>query len=300
MLSAYFSFNWRSYIGLFCCTTLVVGAIVYDRMAQHKRELPVAPVVTVIKHNKVEKIELHPVRNVLQHTNFVGTADNPTIDGGIINNTDGLPVSAFAAKENAPATQHMDGANGNLGQIQDKPKTNLGQPPTNRQQSDNKVATIADDWATSQRVKSLLKSAASDGKLDYVLQKIDEKGLPVSVATVPMIESSYQENATSPKGAAGAWQLMPQTAQDYGVSKDERYKLNLATEAALNLLYNLHQEFHSWELAFAAYNAGAARVAAAVRKNPQAKSVQELDLPQETKDYVKRIMALNKTLAGLS
>jgi len=58
----------------------------------------------------------------------------------------------------------------------------------------------------------------------------------------------------------------------------------------------LHQQFGSWALAFAAYNAGSKRVELALRKNPKARSIKDLDLPKETKQYVSRIMSINKKL----
>lgn len=236
--------------------------------------------VKILQNGQVKPVVLKPVKGLAQHTDFVGTPDNPTFDGGIINAADGLAVNEFKAapietsiQAKAPAIQPM------ITTVNSK--------------------SFQDNWATSNKVKLLLKKAAADGKLDYVLQKTDEKGLPASVATVPMIESAYQENANSPKGAAGVWQLMPVTAKDYGIDKSDRYNLKPATEAALNLLNDLHRQFGNWELAFAAYNAGAERVNKALQQNPKAKSVQELNLPKETKDYVAHIMALNKTLESL-
>lgn len=286
-----YGLNRREFLSLLSCVIFVMAAIAYDMVLSEKRVLRLKPINTppaieIMQKGRIETVALKKVSNVLlQHTNFVGTADNPTMDGGIINTADGLPVNAFSEQQNS-GQQSVQRQAGNLGQ--------------NLRQTQDKGVPFQDDWATSERVKNLLQAAVSGGKLKYALHKADEKGLPASVATVPMVESSYQENARSPKGAAGAWQLMPQTAQDYGLTKEERYKFTAATEAALSLLYNLHQEFHSWELTFAAYNAGAKRVAVALRKNPHANSVQELDLPQETKEYVKRIMAINKSMERLS
>ena len=233
------------------------------------------------------KVQL-PKASSLQHTTFVGTADNPTLDGGIINSVDGLPVSSqrFSASSLPAFTATNKSRNNFLAEG--------GANTPNLTSSD--AIQFQDKWATSARVKEMLAIAAHKGRLDYVLRKLDEKNLPASIATVPMIESNYRESAISDKGAAGAWQLMPRTAQDYGLEKYGGYNFAAATEAALNLLTDLYRRFNSWELAFAAYNAGTGRVQDALRKNPTANSVQELDLPQETKNYVARIMALNKAL----
>jgi membrane-bound lytic murein transglycosylase MltF len=229
----------------------------------------------------------------VHHTDLIGDTDSPTIDGGIINAADGLPVTS---KE---TTQE------NTSKISWQNLESISEDENREQKSSTKIegknaGRFQDDWATSDQVAILLKQAARDGKLDYVLKKADEKGLPASVATIPMVESNYHDDAISNKGAVGSWQLMPKTAQELGLKPEERKQFTLATDAALNMLNDLHQQFGSWELAFAAYNAGPARVQAALKKNPSATSVQELDLPQETKDYVKQIALINKKLGQLS
>lgn len=218
----------------------------------------------------------------LQHTIFIGTTDNPTINGGIVNAADGMPIN-----RNVPEPKVTLPAEA----VKNVPKQEVVEANTTKK--------FQDDWATSHRVKALLKEAARDGKLEYVLQRVEEMGLPASVATVPMIESAYRQKAVSSKGAAGVWQLMPSVAKDYGIANHQREHLASSTEAALSLLNTLHKKFGSWELAFAAYHAGAHRVQKALRKNPTATSVQQLELPKETKIYVQRMMQLNLSLAKL-
>lgn len=245
--------------------------------------------VELLQNGKIQPVVLKPVNGVVQHTDFIGTSDQPTFDGGIINAADGLAINTVPENVSNRTYQNIHAKS------QAKTLSHNVDP-----ESQAKIQpAFHDNWATSARVKSLLHKAAQDGKLAYVLDKTEKKGLPASVATVPMIESNYQNDALSSKGAAGAWQLMPSTAKDYGVAKDERYKFHPSTEAALNLLNDLHTQFGNWELAFAAYNAGTKRVQDALRKNPKAQSVQELELPRETKDYVKRIMAINVAMESL-
>jgi len=202
-----------------------------------------------------------------QHTNVIGTPEQPTIDGGIIN--------AVAPQATQLAVPHLPLLS--LSSKQNYTTHNMEVPPRLKQP----LATIMRD---------------NKLKLAYVLKKIEEKGLPASIATLPIIESRYQTTAISPKGAAGVWQLMPDTAQQYGLARDERHQFVLATEAALNLLHHLYQQFNNWELAFAAYNAGTARVQKALHQQPHAITVQELDLPTATKNYVAQIMELNRTM----
>lgn len=197
----------------------------------------------------------------LTYTSYIGTPDHPTIDGGMINDTDNL-----------------SGDHDHLKTKQVLSKQNM---------------PFKDDWATSEKVKSFLTAAGKQGKLDYVLKKTDEMGLPASIAVIPMVESNYETQAVSPKGAGGAWQLMPSIAKDYGIKNQDRFQFTISTNTALKLLNKLHQQFGNWELAFAAYNAGTKRVTSAIQKNPNAMTIDELDLPQETKIYIHKLSTLN-------
>jgi hypothetical protein len=153
-----------------------------------------------------------------------------------------------------------------------------------------------DNWAKINTVSKLHQAGDKDGKLDYVLKISERMHLPPSVAVVPIVESNYRIHLVSNKGAAGAWQLMPQTARDYGIKVEERFQLAASTNAALHLLKDLHDQFGNWELAYAAYNAGGNRVLHAIKKNPKALTIEELDLPRETKQYVSRLKKLNQLI----
>lgn len=212
-----------------------------------------------------DKTDISPLRqDGVAFTHHIGTPDEPTIDGKPINST-------------VPA-----------------PEINIVESPLKESK-----AAFEDSWATSDKVKKILDSAASDGKLGYVMKKTKAMGLPASVAVVPIVESAYQTQAVSPKGAAGAWQLMPATAKAYGLNKEQRFEFTTSTDAALRLLRDLHQQFGNWELAFASYNAGSQRVSKALEKNPSAKTIDDLSLPMETKTYVKRMIQINATLESM-
>jgi hypothetical protein len=69
---------------------------------------------------------------------------------------------------------------------------------------------------------------------------------------------------------------------------DERFDFFKATEGALAYLRSLYEEFKSWTLAMAAYNAGENRV----RKEIELQKIKNyfyLDLPMETERYVYKI-----------
>jgi soluble lytic murein transglycosylase-like protein len=85
-------------------------------------------------------------------------------------------------------------------------------------------------------------------------------GVPEALLNaVASTESSFQQGAVSNAGAEGLMQLMPSTAASLGVNP---FNPDQAVSAAAQLLSNYHQQFGSWSLALAAYNAGPAAVQA--------------------------------------
>ena len=141
--------------------------------------------------------------------------------------------------------------------------------------------------------KSVQKQAAAKThKVDYELLK-----------AVIAAESGFDPQAVSPKGAVGLMQLMPPTAEQYGVladkegRKDRKGKLLPArsveeklTDPQTNinagaryLAYLIKLFKGEMELAVAAYNAGEGAVQRAGNKIPKFK---------ETQGYVKTVMGL--------
>ena len=222
-----------------------------------------------------------------------GTADNPEINGVVVdihkphietNPGYGTVAPAPVATTVSTETVSSSEVNGMSSGIHKQKKVNN---------------MLADSWAHDSSVEKMLKQAASDGKLNYVLDQAKKANVPASVAIVPMVESNYNKKAVSPKGAGGAWQLMPGTANDYGLSYKDRFDFESSTQVAVQILNDLYKEFGNWALAFAAYNCGERCVTTALRKNPNAKDIDELAVPKETKDYVHKIIQLNKLIAGL-
>jgi hypothetical protein len=104
-----------------------------------------------------------------------------------------------------------------------------------------------------------------------------ENGLPMGfLARLLWTESGFHSAATSPAGAEGVAQFMPQTAALRGLA-DPRDPIQ-AIQHAARLLVDLDREFGNLGLAAAAYNAGAARI----EKWLRGLSV----LPVETRLYV--------------
>jgi hypothetical protein len=122
---------------------------------------------------------------------------------------------------------------------------------------------------------------------------LQENGIPDDFKYLAVIESGLTQ-VTSPVGAEGFWQFMPQTARDFGLEVngdiDERLNLIKATESAAAYLTVAYAEFGNWTLAAAAYNAGVQRIKTSLGKQ-QTNSYYDLFLNEETSRYMYRMLA---------
>ena len=132
---------------------------------------------------------------------------------------------------------------------------------------------------------------------------LESEGVPPEIVSVVIVESGGRTTALSPKGALGLWQLMPDTARRYGLvvtpSRDERLDVDQSTRAAAHYLRDLYQQFGSWPLALAAYNAGELRVRRAVERAGTQDFIQLSSLrllPQETRNYVPAVLSAMQLL----
>ncbi len=121
--------------------------------------------------------------------------------------------------------------------------------------------------------------------------------VPEQLVWVAEVESSFDPRARSPAGAAGLFQLMPATAQRYGLRTmwpfDQRVKPEPSARAAAQYLQYLHARFGDWRLALAAYNCGEGAVRDLLRRH-KAKSYDAIAtrLPAETQLYVPKVEAM--------
>jgi membrane-bound lytic murein transglycosylase D len=136
--------------------------------------------------------------------------------------------------------------------------------------------------------------------LFFIVEQLRERGMPMELALLPIVESSYQPQATSRSQAAGLWQFMPSTGSQYGLKQnwwyDGRRDVQASTQAALDYLQYLNTMFNGdWALTLAAYNAGEGTVSRAIQRaeaKGQPTDYWSLDLPDETQHYVPRFLAL--------
>lgn len=85
------------------------------------------------------------------------------------------------------------------------------------------------------------------------------EGLPVELAYLPLVESSFNIRARSGAGAVGMWQFMPDTGKKFlriDGNIDERKDPFESTKAAARLLKENYQLLGNWPLAITAYNHG--------------------------------------------
>lgn len=123
---------------------------------------------------------------------------------------------------------------------------------------------------------------------------LKQQGVPDDFKYLAVIESNLLP-AISPAGAAGIWQFLKKTGQEYGLvvvnDVDERYHLEKATVAACRYLREARDTFGSWTLAAAAYNAGIGGIKRSLAEQ-KGESYYDLWLNTETSRYVHRILAL--------
>lgn len=142
--------------------------------------------------------------------------------------------------------------------------------------------------------------------LYLITEKIEQRGLPLELALLPIVESSFDAFAYSHGSAAGLWQFVPSTGEMYGLEQnfwyDGRRDVDAATDAALDYLTALNKRFDGdWSHAIAAYNSGGGRISSAIRKNHKAGKPTDffsLDLPDETTGYVPKLLALADIVAN--
>ena len=146
--------------------------------------------------------------------------------------------------------------------------------------STSRLLAFFDVSPSYKQVKHHLREASRRHGIDYEL-------LQALIAT----ESGFDAAAVSPKGAVGLMQVMPATAQRYGVQADRKASVDQKlADPATNiragsryLRYLLDLYPGNMELALAAYNAGEGAVLRAGNQIPNYR---------ETQNYVKTVLQL--------
>jgi len=103
----------------------------------------------------------------------------------------------------------------------------------------------------------------------YIKEQLRAEGVPLGLAALPHVESSFNPEARSHVGAAGLWQFTRPTGRrfmqiDHVI--DERRDPFRSSESAAKLLAHNYSVLQSWPLAITAYNHGAAGMRRAVKQ----------------------------------
>ncbi|MEQ8313774.1 MAG: LysM peptidoglycan-binding domain-containing protein [Gammaproteobacteria bacterium] len=163
------------------------------------------------------------------------------------------------------------------------------------------VAEQLQNYRGNQRFFDLLASRA-EPFLYGIVEEIEKRNLPMELALLPAVESTYNPRASSSENAVGLWQIMSNTGSSLGLQQDWWYDGRRdplpATIAALDYLQALYQQFDSdWMLALAAYNTGPANVQRALRRaDSDEREFWSLPLALETQVHIPRLLALSRII----
>ncbi|MCX7075975.1 MAG: transglycosylase SLT domain-containing protein [Methylococcales bacterium] len=142
--------------------------------------------------------------------------------------------------------------------------------------------------------------------LHLILDEIEAKNIPGELALLPVVESAFIPNAYSKAEASGLWQFVPSTGRMFGLQQnswyDGRRDVYASTKAATTYLKQLSETFDGdWLLALASYNYGKGNVRKSIERNEYRNLPTDywsLSLPDETTNYVPRLLAIAKIFAN--
>jgi membrane-bound lytic murein transglycosylase D len=140
--------------------------------------------------------------------------------------------------------------------------------------------------------------------IPFIRKEIEERGLPIELLYLPVIESGFLPTAVSKSGAAGLWQFMKNSMGPFDMKvsdwADERMDFWKSTQGALRKLEENYKALGDWPLALAAYNAGLGGVSRVVQqtgvRDYWALSAQKA-LKIETVHYVPKLLAVTYILS---
>ncbi len=150
---------------------------------------------------------------------------------------------------------------------------------------------MANAYFHSQTILNMKRAARYFPLIEPILK---QENIPNDFKYLPVIESNLA-NVTSPAGAKGYWQFMPETGREYNLiiddEVDERYNLEKSTRAACRYLKIAKDSVATWMLATAAYNRGIRGVKSDMAWQ-EATHYFDMDLNSETARYVLRLIAV--------
>jgi membrane-bound lytic murein transglycosylase D len=162
-----------------------------------------------------------------------------------------------------------------------------------------------EQWYASRPEYMQRMTERSSKYLFHIVEELERRNMPTELALLPFVESAFNPQAVSSARAAGMWQFMPATGKTFelkqNVFRDDRRDVLASTRAALDYLQKLYGMFGDWHLALAAYNWGEGNVARAIARNQRAglgTSYADLNMPNETRNYVPKLQAVKNIVAN--
>ena len=169
----------------------------------------------------------------------------------------------------------------------DKISVDLAEARAGRIEEALTAISVSTDPVVAPRLQDLLEIVAAQG-VDILVNTIGTDVSPALVLAVISVESAGKVDAVSRVGAQGLMQLMPATAERFGVTDSFEPSQNIA--GGVKYLDWLMKEFDRDPiLALAGYNAGEG----SVRKH------QGVPPFAETRDYVPKVLAAYNIAKGL-
>ncbi|HFC91246.1 MAG TPA: forkhead-associated protein, partial [Leucothrix mucor] len=166
-------------------------------------------------------------------------------------------------------------------------------------------------WQQSPRMKNAMARLNKNNYIPIIQTAMKKEGLPAQFLYLCLQESNFNSKAIGPETrygiAKGAWQFLPETGQEFGLSTgsmtdvaeydftDERFDFNKATKAAAKYLKHIYstEAQASGLLVMAGYNYGHNRVRRMIKKmpnNPKERNfwrfASQYKIPDETYQYV--------------
>jgi hypothetical protein len=127
---------------------------------------------------------------------------------------------------------------------------------------------------------------------------LKKNNIPEDFKYLAVAESGLS-HLVSYAGATGIWQIMKHTGIEFGLEInadiDQRYDVELATEAACRYLNKAYKKYGNWTLVAASYNAGMNKISKELVRQQQS-NYYDMIFSEETGRYIYRIIALKALL----
>ena len=135
--------------------------------------------------------------------------------------------------------------------------------------------------------------------LRYVAHIVLDAGLPAEFVLLPWVESNFRPLPGRRGGAAGMWQIMPDTGRELGLRVDHRFDgrldLDQSTRAVTKMLQRDYEMLGRWTLTDMAFNAGVYRIRRLSRTADDAQldaPIPMLDVKPVTLNHLAKLQAL--------